>query len=94
LAKSTIESKEVVSKRMKEYCKNNPEKINKRIQELAILNKNNSRPIFQYNKEGVFIKKFNSIKEASEEIDITISNIYRCANGIRNTCGGFKWLWI
>ncbi len=93
LVKSTTEAKEKVSERMKKYCKNNPEKIDKRIKELAELNKNNSRPIFQYNKQGVFIKKFNSIREASKETNIVSSNIYRCANGIRKTCGGFKWLW-
>ena len=93
LVKSTIEAKDKLSKRMKEYCKNNPEKIEKRIKELAELNKNNSRPIFQYNKQDVLIKKFNSIREASEETNNISSNIYRCANGIRKTCGGFKWLW-
>jgi hypothetical protein len=94
LAKSDPKIKKEISERIKKYCRDNPQKIKRRIMDLAELNKNNARPIYQKDKGGKFIKKFNSIRDASNEVNINSSNIYRCANGIRKTCGGFRWEWV
>ena len=51
----------------------------------------NKRKVCQYSKSGEQISLFESITEASKVTGITISNIYRCANGERKTAGGFLW---
>ena len=54
------------------------EKINK------ISAENNSKKIIQYDLEGSFIKEFNSIKEASNELNMTESSIgRRCRNLVK-----------
>lgn len=47
--------------------------------------------IYQYNKKGDFIKKFDSMTKASKEIGIPISNISYCCKNKRNSAGGFIW---
>lgn len=59
-----------------------------------IENKENSakdkrKPILQYSLDGKFIKEFNSIKKASQELNVT--HIYNVLNGNRKSCGGYKW---
>ena len=40
------------------------------------------------------IKEWESISEAAEKLNISLSNISKCANGKRNTAGGYKWVYI
>lgn len=49
--------------------------------------------ISQFSKEGVFIKKFNSIIDACVSVGVASasSNIVKCARGKLNTAYGFKW---
>lgn len=47
--------------------------------------------ILQFNLDGEFIKEFNSIKEASEEIGISKSAIVHCLKGKTKKAGGYKW---
>lgn len=47
--------------------------------------------ILQFNLDGEFIKEFNSIKEASEEIGISKSAIVHCLKGKTKRQGGYKW---
>lgn len=51
------------------------------------------RPIIQLSKEGMFIKRWNGIGEASKALGIDDSHIIRvCKHMKRNvTAGGFKW---
>ena len=51
------------------------------------------KPILQSDLNGKFIKKFNSIIEASLICNIDQSNISKCCRKIPNykTCGGYKW---
>lgn len=49
------------------------------------------KPILQYTLDGEFIKEWESIKQASEELYITHSNIGRCCRGEQKKCGGFLW---
>lgn len=50
-----------------------------------------TKPILQYTLDGEFIKEWESIKQASEELNITHSNIGRCCRGEQKKCGGFIW---
>jgi len=49
--------------------------------------------IHQYSKDGIFIKTFNSLKEASNELNILSSCITHCANKNPKfpSYGGFIW---
>ena len=47
------------------------------------------RTIYQYDKEGNFIQKWNSIKEAQEYYDI--ENIGKVCSGLIDSSGGYIW---
>ena len=47
--------------------------------------------ILQFSLDGEFIREFNSIKEASEEISISKSAIVHCLKGKTKKAGGYKW---
>lgn len=49
------------------------------------------RKIYQYSSEGIFIKEWNSISEASRKLKIHSGNITNCAKGKTPHCGGFIW---
>lgn len=49
------------------------------------------KAIIQYTKEGVFVKEWQSIKEAGRAINISASNITNCAKGREKSAGGFTW---
>jgi len=51
----------------------------------------NLKPVLQYSKEGIFIKRYNSIKEAALDNSLYQSNISNCCNKKSKTCGGFLW---
>ena len=50
-----------------------------------------SKPILQYTKEGVFIKEWESGKQASEILNINYCGINNCCNGRTQSSGGFIW---
>ena len=50
-----------------------------------------ARAIYQYTKEGIFIKEWHSISEASRELNINNSNLSMCAGGKRAVAGGYRW---
>jgi len=50
-------------------------------------------PIIQYDLEEKFIKRFNSIKEACVELNLTDSMIKRCCNESISKYKGFIWKW-
>jgi len=49
------------------------------------------KKVVQYDKQNNFIRKYNSISEASRDTGITITSINYSANGKRKTGGGFIW---
>ena len=49
------------------------------------------KTVYQYDINNNFIKKWNSIKEASEALNIQISNISYCCSNKRKTAGNFIW---
>lgn len=50
-----------------------------------------STPIIQYSKENVFIKEFESITQASIELNILKTSICNCLKGKSKHCNGFIW---
>lgn len=49
------------------------------------------RPVIQLSKDGERIQEFNSARLA--QVTTGISHIHDCANGSRETAGGFLWIW-
>lgn len=56
----------------------------------GILNKN-SKPVFQYNKNGDYINEFNAIADASRITKIQQSDIAACCRGKLKSAGSFIW---
>nr|DAT54007.1 MAG TPA: intron associated endonuclease [Caudoviricetes sp.] len=52
---------------------------------------NKSKPVIQYDKEGNFVNKYNSIREASRRTQVVISSIVENCKGKRKTAGGYVW---
>lgn len=51
----------------------------------------NVKEVCQYSKTGEFIKKYNSIQEASDFTGIKHCNISNALNGVQKTAGGYIW---
>lgn len=49
------------------------------------------KEVFKYNKDGCFIEKFESIREAERKTGINRTNISACCNGKAKSAGGFLW---
>ena len=67
--------------------KSHPSKLKGRTDSLCP----NSKAVTQFDKQGNFIKSWNSQAEAARQLNIKQSDISRCVNGKRNYCGGFIW---
>lgn len=48
-------------------------------------------PVLMYSKDGRFVKRFESIADASRETNICKSGIGRVIKGERKTAGGYIW---
>lgn len=55
------------------------------------LRKNVVKPINQYDKNGNFIKKWESIMQAERELKIYNTNISACCLGKKKSAGGYIW---
>ena len=51
------------------------------------------KPVYQYTKEGEFVKKWGGVCVASKELGLHSSDITMTANNKRKTCGGYIWQW-
>lgn len=51
----------------------------------------NVRKIIQLTLDGIFIKEWQSLKEAAKELGLSSPNILKVCTGERKKCGGFKW---
>jgi group I intron endonuclease len=51
----------------------------------------NSKKIDQYTKDGIYITRFDSLKDAAASINVTTSSISICLKGRTKTSGGFVW---
>lgn len=52
---------------------------------------NRRKKVEQYSLDGDFIKLWDSVQDASNELGISINSIRRCAAGIHKTSNGFIW---
>ena len=58
---------------------------------LKLGSKKSKIPIIQKTKDGVFVKEWDSLQQASDVLDIERSNISHCLSGRIKTSGNFKW---
>lgn len=47
--------------------------------------------VYQYDIDGNFIKEWLCVKRASDELNITYQNIFKCIENKRKICGNFRW---
>lgn len=52
------------------------------------------KKVAQYTLDGIFLKQFDSISEATKEVNGYKGNIIKCCNGKAHTASGFKWKYI
>lgn len=50
-----------------------------------------SKPIYQYDLDGNFIREWACSREVKRQLGINASNIRACCNGQRNKAGGYMW---
>lgn len=77
--------------RMSEGQKNSEKARNASIENFKKASLSNQKCVYKYSLDGVFIEKYNSVKEAAEKNGCFPQNISRCCKGRRNTCKGYKW---
>ena len=51
----------------------------------------NTRKVTQLTKDGVYVKTFSSIREASDTVNIVRTAISNALSGVSKTAGGFQW---
>jgi NUMOD3 motif/GIY-YIG catalytic domain/NUMOD1 domain len=69
-------------------------KSNNIIDQKILINKVYRKPVYQYTKKGIFIKKWNSVREA--EGCLNINHISKVCTGYKShkTTGGFIWKYV
>ena len=60
----------------------------------TITKSKNMKKVGQYTLDDIFIKEYNSIKQASEDTLIGLNSISRCCIKERKTGGGYIWKFI
>jgi len=51
----------------------------------------NSKKVYQFNKDGTFIKKWDSLMDINRSINISAGHISSCCKGDRYSTGGYRW---
>jgi hypothetical protein len=56
-------------------------------------NINNEKPVYQYDKDGNFIREYKSRTQAAKEFNINISQLVNCTkqNNKCKTAGNYQW---
>ena len=62
-----------------------------RVSKTQLNRKDQSKPVKQFTKDGVFIKEYPSIKEAERQNGLCKSNIIKVCKGEKFSCGGYIW---
>lgn len=62
-----------------------------KLNKITAPNKTTAKSISQYTKQGEFIKKWNSITEAANALNMKHQNISACCRGESKSAGGFIW---
>ena len=65
--------------------------IEQRKKTSELTSKRFSIPILQYTNDGVFVKKWDSMRKAAKELNIGHPSIVNCANNKYKSAGGFVW---
>lgn len=50
-----------------------------------------TKVVIQYNTDGTYLNKYDSVMEASNKTKVKMCNIYKCLSGKNRTAGGFIW---
>lgn len=66
----------------------------KRIENIRSFHKKNSLKVYQLSIDGIIIKKWDSVKQASDKLGILTSGIYAACVNVKNTAGGYKWKYV
>ena len=51
----------------------------------------NSKPVYQYTKNGEFVKRYQSMTQAEMDTGIKCQSISACCRGITKSAGGYIW---
>lgn len=82
-------------KRAKEHTDYKARKIDYKLvaskHDYGLMGEKFSKKVEQYNSEGIKLRTFNSITQASEATGISKSHICSCINGNRLRAGGYIW---
>ena len=65
--------------------------VNTKARNWTYENHPNAKPILQLTLDGVFIKRWDCIKTASETLSIEATGISQVVHGKRKNAGGFSW---
>lgn len=49
------------------------------------------KKVYQYKTNGALVDEYGSINDASRKTNIRVEKISQCANGHKQTAGGFIW---
>ena len=66
----------------------------KRVENIRKFHSEYSLWVAQLTPEGIVVKKWSSVKQASESLGIQTSGIYASCVGTRKTAGGYKWKYV
>lgn len=58
------------------------------------MNSTSKKPIVQYSLDGEQIKEWESITDAANELNVSISSISTCLSGKSKTSHGFRWSYL
>lgn len=74
------------------YGKHHTDEVKRKISDAHKGEKHHSaKKVIQYTKDGKFIKIWDYIKQASDELGVNPNNISSCCRGKRKSAGGFMW---
>jgi len=79
------------SESKKENCRKAQTGLKRSKEHRENIGKSLKHPISQYNLQGNFIRNWDSIREAANELEFLESQIGRCVNGKRKTAYKFIW---
>lgn len=86
--KARLRELHIGAESLREWKKNNKHVLIKRALAASMLQ---VKKVNQFDKNGIFIKQWNSIAEASRATGASQTTICRCTKGKLKTSGGFKW---
>lgn len=83
-------SKSAISKKLKSYIKTPEHKKHISEQKQGILH-HMAKPVFQFSKDGSFMREWEYMNEAAKTLNIPKPNISACCLKKRKSAGGYVW---